>query len=115
MLFQQSLLRMLRAIGSWNEDVAVIDTKTQHVLSSKEHKVSAASAGLFEPLVKLGDEVSTNETVAYLHDPSTPGSEAVKVTTSVAGMVLCQRMLAQVQRGDCLFELVDEINSPFVD
>lgn len=105
-LFQESLRRMLVAVGCLNEKVAASAVETRYVASSQELRVYAYADGLFESLVKPGDEVAMGDMVAYLHDPSTPGSDPVAVLANATGMVISYRVLAQVQRGDCLFELV---------
>ncbi len=105
-MFQESLRRVLSAVGCLNEKVAASEVETRYVTSSPELRVYAYADGLFEPLVKLGDEVAMGDLLAYLHDPSTPGSDPVAVLAGADGMVISYRVLAQVRRGDCLFELV---------
>lgn len=105
-MFQESLRRMLSAVGCLNEKVTASEVETRYVKSSQDLRVYAYSDGLFEPLVRPGDEVALGDLVAYLHDPSTPGSDPVAVLAGADGMVICYRVLTQVRRGDCLFELV---------
>ena len=106
LMFQESLRRMLSTVGCLNEKVAAAEVETRYVASSQELRVYAYADGLFEPLVKPGDEVAIGDLMAYLHDPATPGSDPVAVLAGADGMVICYRVLAQVRRGDCLFELV---------
>jgi len=69
------------------------------------HHIYAYDAGIFEPLVQLGEEVSAGQAVARLHHPDTPGRAPTEVHAHAPGMVLCQRVPALTLRGDCLFEL----------
>ena len=73
------------------------------------HHVYAYEAGIFEPLVALGDEVSEGQLVARLHHPDTPGRVPSAVYAAGSGMVLCQRVPALSQRGDCLYQLAEPV------
>lgn len=73
------------------------------------HHVYAYDSGIFEPLAALGDEVEEGQTVALLHHPDTPGREPTPVAAAGAGMVLCQRVPALTQRGDCLYQLAEPV------
>jgi predicted deacylase len=78
-------------------------------IDTRKHYVYAYEAGIFEPLVKLGDEVSAGQQVALLHHPGTPGREPTAVHTPGNGMVLCKRAPAMSERGDCLFQLAEPV------
>jgi len=73
------------------------------------HHIYAYDAGIFEPLVALGDEVAAQQPVARLHHPDTPGRAPTEVHAHAPGMVLCQRIPALTERGDCLFELAVDV------
>ncbi|WP_137919308.1 succinylglutamate desuccinylase/aspartoacylase family protein [Hydrogenophaga sp. 2FB] len=73
--------------------------------------VFARSAGLFEPLVGLGDTVQAGQTAARIHDPSAPHREPELVHFEAAGTVVCQRVPALTEVGDCLFQ-VASISGP---
>jgi predicted deacylase len=120
-LFHESLMRMLSAIGCYStghslsnsidntEKTTTSTNQSQHVKASAEQRIYAYTEGLFEPLINLGDEVKDGDTVALIHSPATPGQAPIEVIAPKGGKVLCQRVLAQVQRGDCLFELVSDL------
>jgi len=63
---------------------------------------------VFEPLVALGDAVAQGDIVARLHHPDTPGAPPTEVATPYDGIVLCQRPMAQVRRGDALFQIAQD-------
>jgi predicted deacylase len=119
-LFHESLLRMLSAVGCLTSVKSLSEqdnssekpssyTQSRHVTASAEQRIYAYSEGLFEPLVALGEVVKDGGAVALIHSPATPNQAPIEVLAPTGGTVLCQRVLAQVQRGDCLFELVSDL------
>lgn len=68
----------------------------------------ADTSGVFEPLVKLGDQVSTGDPAARLHTPDRPWAEPALVTFQADGVVVCRRSIGQALAGDCLFHLAAE-------
>lgn len=76
------------------------------------HYVYARDDGLFEPLVRLGERVAVGQPAAKLHTPDRPEREPVTVHFPAAGLVVCKRVPALTQRGDCLFQLADDLQDP---
>ncbi len=74
-----------------------------------KHYVYAHDDGVFEPLVRLGDRVVAGQPAALLHFPAHPGRDPVQVQFPAAGLVACQRVPALTERGDCLFQLADDL------
>jgi len=70
-----------------------------------DYFVYAQEAGLFEPVVKLGDMVREGQLAARVHSPETPWAAPVEHRFLRDGFVLCQRIPGRTQRGDCLFHL----------
>ena len=68
----------------------------------------ATGNGLFEPLVSLGDNVESGQAAALIHDPETPWRAPETIFFRTSGKVVCRRIPARVQRGDCLFELAQQ-------
>ncbi|WP_429281506.1 succinylglutamate desuccinylase/aspartoacylase family protein [Paraburkholderia sp. GAS41] len=77
-------------------------------VSGARHYVYAYDSGLYEPLVGLGEHVAAGQAAARIHFPDTPLREPVTLHFASAGEVVCQRVPAMVQRGDCLFHLAEE-------
>ncbi len=71
--------------------------------------VDAYDTGVFEPLKEIGDDVVEGEVVGLIHHPETPLQNADEVTSPYAGMVLCQRAMAPVQRGDAVFQIAADV------
>lgn len=67
--------------------------------------VYAYDNGLFEPLKAIGDDVAQDEIIGLIHHPETPLQAPDDVSSPHAGMILCQRVMAPVRRGDALFQI----------
>jgi uncharacterized protein len=76
-------------------------------VSGSRHYVYAYDRGLYEPLVELGEQVSAGQPAARIHFPDTPLREPVTLQFASAGEVVCKRVPALVQRGDCLLHLAE--------
>ena len=75
----------------------------------------ALDSGLFEPLVELGEHIVDGQSAAFIHDPETPWAQPVEVRFNTSGVVLCKRLPARVERGDCLFEIGSPIDAKNID
>lgn len=67
--------------------------------------VYAYETGVFEPFKAIGDPVSEGEVVGLVHHPDTPQKAPDKVTSPYTGIVLCQRAMASVRRGDAVYQI----------
>jgi hypothetical protein len=74
-----------------------------------EMYVYAPEAGVFEPLVELGDEVVPGTPAARIHIPETPWLPPIEIAFKAAGIVMCKRIPARTKRGDCLFHLASDL------
>jgi uncharacterized protein len=74
-----------------------------------DYFVYASEAGLYEPLVELGDMVTKGQPAARIHFPETPWAAAVELRFQRDGFVLCKRIPGRSARGDCLFHLGTDI------
>ena len=70
-----------------------------------DYYVHASESGLFEPLVELGEEVSARQPAGRIHFHHTPWREPAVVAFERPGLVICKRVPAHCERGDCLFQL----------
>jgi predicted deacylase len=69
---------------------------------NRDYFVLAPEAGLFEPVVKLGDVVEVGQPCGQVHFVDNPGREPVPAHFRAAGMVISQRHFGRVDRGDCV-------------
>jgi uncharacterized protein len=111
---REGLLHLLGAIGVLNGPLVPEQppgpTRFYRV-SGAHHYVYAYERGLYEPLVELGDQVRAGQAAARIHFPDTPLREPLTVSFEADGEVVCQRSIAAVQRGDCLFHLAEPVES----
>ena len=107
---RQGLLHLLGFIGLLHgalvPDSAPAATRFMRVSGSR-HYVYAYDRGLYEPLVELGEQVVEGQAAARIHFPETPLREPVTLHFTGAGEVVCKRVPALVQRGDCLYHLAE--------
>jgi len=100
---ERGLRRVLHHIGMLPGYVpdAAEGTRELNVQGS----IYAYQAGVFEPLKAIGDGVEVGEVVGRIHHPDTPLQAPDQIASPYGGMVLCQRALAQVVRGDAVYQI----------
>lgn len=76
-------------------------TRALHVQGS----IYAYEPGVWELRVVFGDDVVAGDVVAVIHHPETPLMPPAKVTSPYSDIVLCQRAMAQVVRGDAVLQI----------
>ncbi|CAN0620832.1 N-alpha-acetyl-L-2,4-diaminobutyric acid deacetylase [Burkholderia multivorans] len=86
-------------------------TPRYYRVAGARHYVYASERGVFEPLIALGDTVAAGDPAARIHFPDTPLREPVTVHFAAPGEVVCRRVPAAVQRGDCLFHLASPLDA----
>lgn len=104
---ERSLRRLLHALGmlpEYRPDTAR-GTRELH----GRGLVHAYKAGRFEPLKTIGDDVSEGDVVGLIHHLETPLKAPDEVCATHTGMILCQRAMAPVQRGDALFQIATDV------
>lgn len=102
-LTRRGLRRILHALGmlpGYSPDTA----RGTRALNAKG-SIYAYDSGLFEPLKDIGDPVTEGEIVAMLHHPETPGRCLTEIASPYGGVVLAMRAMAQVQRGDAVYQI----------
>lgn len=102
-LTRRGLRRILHALGmlpGYVPDTAR-GTRALHAKGS----IYAYETGLFDPLKGIGDPVAKGEIVAMLHHPETPGQRPTEIASPYDGIVLAMRAMAQVQRGDAVYQI----------
>lgn len=67
--------------------------------------IYAYGDGLFEPFKNIGDAVIKDEVVGLIHHPDTPQQAPDEITSPHEGMMLCQRAMAPVMRGDAVYQI----------
>ncbi|MGV6812115.1 MAG: succinylglutamate desuccinylase/aspartoacylase family protein [Brevirhabdus sp.] len=105
---ERGLKRILHALDMLPGHVpdARQGTRELHACGS----VYTHDAGLFEPRKDIAAAVSQGETVALIHHVDRPGLAPTPVHSPFAGIVLCMRPMAQVRRGDALFQVARDVD-----
>jgi hypothetical protein len=100
------VLTLVGALGG-EPPPAAAQTRIMHV-RGPDYYVYAPDPGLFEPLVELGDEITAGTLAALIHPHDTPWRAPATAAFGRTGTVICKRVPARVERGDCLFHLADD-------
>ncbi|MBC7608661.1 MAG: succinylglutamate desuccinylase/aspartoacylase family protein [Polaromonas sp.] len=109
-LMEAGMLRLLVKVGLLHGVTPPPAAATRLTeVGGDDYYVYATEAGLFEPLVDIGQWVENAVPAARIHFPGTPWREPITLKTGRAGTVLCKRVPAPCERGDCLFQLTTDI------
>ena len=105
-ILEAGIRRVLTLVGALigEPPAPAAETRIMQV-RGQDYYVYAPDPGLLEPLVELGDEVMAGTPAALIHPHDTPWREPATVAFARAGTVICKRVPARVERGDCLFHL----------
>lgn len=104
---ERGLLRILHNLGmlpDYSPDAAQ-GTRELH----GQGLIYAQASGVFEPLKAIGDDVAQGALVARIHHPDTPERVPDDITSDFAGIVLCKRAMAPVERGDAVFQIAADV------
>jgi predicted deacylase len=106
---QDGMRRVLAHIGLLQGPVPAPTPTRLTELGGDDYYVYASDGGLFEPLVDLGDMVANGQSAARIHFHHTPWREPEVLHFKRDGLVLCKRIPARCERGDCLFHLATDL------
>lgn len=78
--------------------------KTQSLLTipGEDYFYSATEDGLYEPLVELGQEIKTGQTIGQLHFLANLGRKPREIKSLVDGVMIARRVQGRAQTGDCV-------------
>jgi hypothetical protein len=107
---EDGMHRVLAHIGLLQGPVPAASPTRLTEIGGDDYYVYASDGGLFEPLVDLGAEVKAGQPAARIHFHHTPWREPDLLTFKRDGLVLCKRVPARCERGDCLFHLATDID-----
>lgn len=98
------ILRILKDMGAYTGSLAQAPKPAETlVLPVKAAQfVYAMEAGIVEHVVALGDRIADGAKIALIHHPETPGQTPTPVFARQGGLVICQRAMGRVERGDCI-------------
>lgn len=65
---------------------------------------------MFEPKVRLGDEVKKGQLYGLVHFVDDPMREPVEVHFKASGVLSCKRHPGRCERGDCVGHLTSDVH-----
>lgn len=71
--------------------------------------IASETRGIFEPYVDVETEVIKGAAAGAIHFSETPWKAAEILRFTSSGMVLCKRVPGRVERGDCLFQIGQDL------
>lgn len=109
-LVERGIRNVLAHVGILPPEAAVPAPEPTRLLevASRDCFVLAPEAGLFEPLVELGETVAAGRPCGQVHFVDNPAREPVPAAFRAAGLVVCQRHPGRVERGDCVAHLATD-------
>ena len=103
---EEGVRRVMASFGFLENPDVVPEVETRVLsVSSNECFLYAGEEGLFEPRVELADSVQAEQLAGMIHTPEMPWKPSIEVRFKTSGLVVCKRVPARVERGDCLFHL----------
>jgi len=106
---EDGMRRVLAHIGLLQGPVPAPTPTRLTELGGDDYYVYASEGGLFEPLAELGDEIKKGQPAARIHFHHTPWRAPELLPFKRDGLVLCKRIPARCERGDCLFHLATDL------
>jgi len=95
---------VLRHLGLLPREPEDAGRRTRCVqVPDSSHFLMCPAAGLFEPLVALGETVEIGTPAGWVHDVDDPAVPPIAVNFTTAGMIVARRLPALARRGDYLF------------
>ena len=101
---EQGVWAVLRHLGLLPAEACDVGRRTRRVeVPDRGHFLMSPAAGLFEPLVWLGDSVAEGDMAGWLHDGDDPAVAPREVRFTHPGLIVARRVPAMAKRGDTLF------------
>ncbi|HUK06987.1 MAG TPA: succinylglutamate desuccinylase/aspartoacylase family protein [Stellaceae bacterium] len=105
---ERGVRNVLSHLGVLAEKVDAHPTRIMQV-DRAAHYAYAYDSGLFEPRVELGDNVRKGDLAGVVVFPDEPWREPAPVHFRGDGVVVCKRVPARVERGDCVYHLASDV------
>ena len=106
-VLESAIDRYLHYVGIMKTPGPTIDIPlaATYEIPSRDYYIFANGEGVFEPVSEIGDQVNQGDILGYVHHPETPWLSPDLVLSTATGQIICKRVPARVQHGDCLFEM----------
>lgn len=109
-IVERGIRNVLIHIGCMPPDTGKAEATATRIIEvrNRDYFVLAPDAGLFEPVVGLGDVVQAGQLCGLVHFVDNPGREPVPASFRASGTVISKRHFGRVERGDCVAHLATE-------
>ena len=103
--------RWLAHLGLLEPELAPAAAATRFLRTrDRRDFVAAPMDGLFEPRVRLGDEVRAGDVAGIVHPVDDPERDGAEACFCADGIVVCRRVPARTIRGDYLFHVGESVD-----
>ena len=103
--------RWLAHLGLLEPELAPAAAPTRFLRTrDRRDFVAAPMDGLFEPRVRLGDEVRAGDLAGIVHPVDDPERDGAEARFCADGIVVCRRVPARTIRGDYLFHVGESVD-----
>lgn len=99
-LAYQGALGVLQHLGMMVSDVTRATTFTTATLPDTSHVITTPKAGLFEPRIEPGDQITAGDSVGIVHDIADLSQPPVPVTSPVSGIAVMRVWRGTVRFGE---------------
>lgn len=106
-LTERGIRRMLAGIGMLPAQQTDAPNGTRELTIAET--VTAYDDGLFEPYCDVEDMVQAGDAAGAIHFPLDPARLPKPIHFTQGGMILCKRVPGRVERGDCLFQVAQDL------
>ena len=103
LLAHAGLIEAAGAAGDFDGPTRLMEVR------GRDDYVYAPEAGIFDPAVELGDEVTAGDRCGQVHFVDNPGRPPEPCHFEGDGMVICKRHYGRVERGDCVVHLAADL------
>ena len=112
-IVERGIRNVLIHVGCMPPDTGKGEATATRIIEvrNRDYFVLAPDAGLFEPVVGLGDVVQAGQLCGLVHFVDNPGREPVPAPFRASGTVISKRHFGRVERGDCVAHLATEYKS----
>jgi len=109
-IVERGIRNVLIHVGCMPPDTGKAEATATRIIEvrNRDYFVLAPDAGLFEPVVGLGDVVQAGQLCGLVHFVDNPGREPVPASFRASGTVISKRHFGRVERGDCVAHLATE-------
>jgi predicted deacylase len=105
---ERGIRNFLIHVGALAGAPAPVDPPRLMAIGGADYHVYAPAAGLLEPCFALGDQVRAGQAAGFIHFLDEPDRPPRRVEFARDALVVCRRVPARVEPGDCIAQLATD-------